>query len=109
MHVSAWRDREVVGHNVNGHRHQNGDRRDPEERAVVHSFPVRAVRRVFGSVITAMLLKFRIIHRDKREHFRLRLAAGNIGALKLFRRFFQGVAGWLNSKKGRLPLGGPSN
>ena len=53
---------QVVRRYVDDHCQQNEESRHPEKRAMMHPFPIRTVRRVFGVVGSAVLLEFGIIH-----------------------------------------------
>ncbi len=62
LRLSARREGQVVCRDVDDHGRADEDRRDPEERAVMHPLPTRAVRRMFGRVFAPVLLEFGFIH-----------------------------------------------
>ena len=53
---------QVIRRYVDDHCQHNEKSSHPEKGAVMHPFPIRTVRRVFGVVGSAMLLEFGIIH-----------------------------------------------
>lgn len=69
----AGPERQVARHDVDDHRPQETDGRHPEERAVVHPLPARAVRGMLGTLGTATVrLEFGIVHAGGSDTLRLR-------------------------------------
>ena len=62
LRLLAGPESQVVRRYVNDHCHHNAESSHPEERTMMHSFPIRTMLRVFGVVGSAVLLEFGIVH-----------------------------------------------